>query len=132
MSALMLLMPQVILLVIITVGIKRWGLHPLKFLFGKAKPPTPPPPMPPTLTPTFRHKMVILRFLTKAGQVITVIVIMCVKEEKKLEKTVIMPCFSIQRCSFREWRHHSLQIKTFPSFKNVHQQYSQSHLQPPN
>lgn len=82
MSALMLLMSQVILLVIITVGIKRWGLHPLKFLFGRATPPTPPPPMAPTLTPTFRHKMVILRFLTKAGQVITVIVIMCVKEEK--------------------------------------------------
>lgn len=111
---------------------QKVGAAPPQIFVWEGYTSNPATPMPPTLTPTFRHKMVILRFLTKAGQVITVIVIMCVKEEKKLEKTVIMPCFSIQRCSFREWRHHSLQIKTFPSFKNVHQQYSQSHLQPPN
>ena len=46
MSALMLLMSQVFLVVIITVGIETWVLHPLKFLFGRATPPTPPPPCP--------------------------------------------------------------------------------------
>ena len=80
MSALLLLMPQVMLLV--TVGTKRRGLCPLKFLFGRTTPPTPPPPVLPTRTPMYRHKMVILRLLTKIGQVKTVIVIMCVKEEK--------------------------------------------------